>query len=258
MQVISGTPRSTMTPIIQRVSGASMSSSVPSQTIRDLLKPHAPFSCAEDELRLQSLSSQVEAKQPFELLVMALDIRKSTMLMKEAKRFDLYASAVGGYIEYSEKLVRANDGWFDKFTGDGFLAFWLVEENSQQRVIEQVLGLCRQLIDRFDNHVIDALRSNSRNMPSGVGVGVGMDIGSGHLELFAKDIAVLGSPVVGAVRMEHLCTKPGDVYCNVSLGQLLRHAQMTFGHNILLHPTHLETKEYPDGQEAYKLQWTGI
>ena len=39
---------------------------------------------------------------------MALDIRKSTMLMKEAIRFDLYAKTVGGYIEYAEGLVRSH------------------------------------------------------------------------------------------------------------------------------------------------------
>lgn len=221
------------------------------KTFGDLLKTHAPHGMGPD---LHAQVCQANAsKQSMDMLVMALDIRKSTMLMKEAIRFDLYAKTVGGYIEYAEGLVRSQGGWFDKFTGDGFLSFWLVSPDSLADTMHTVLKLSKNLVDRFNAAVVEELRRNTKNMPRGVGVGIGIDVGPGYIETFAKDISVLGSPVVGAVRMEHLCSEPDDLYCNVFPGHIIQQNSSKFTKLLRLERRVMETKEYPDGQEIYKL-----
>lgn len=217
----------------------------------ELLKNHAPHRLSAEEY--SHIGQANVTKQSLDMLVMALDIRKSTMLMKEAIRFDQYARTVGGYIEYAEKLVRSQDGWFDKFTGDGFLSFWLVQPDTLGDTLQNVLKLSKNLIDRFNSQVVEELRRNSKNMPKGVGVGIGIDVGPGYIEIFAKDISVLGSPVVGAVRMEHLCAEPDDVYCNVFPGQVIQQGGKKFDKLLRVERKVMETKEYPDGQEIYKL-----
>jgi class 3 adenylate cyclase len=216
-----------------------------------LLRNHAPHQLSDEQY--QTIGHAHTNKKSMEMLVMALDIRKSTMLMKEAIHFDQYAKTVGGYIEYAEQQVRSQDGWFDKFTGDGFLAFWLVQPSTLTDTLHAVLKLSKNLIDRFNSKVVEELRCNSKNMPRGVGVGIGIDVGPGYIETFAKDISVLGSPVVGAVRMEHLCSQPDDVYCNVYPGHMIVQAQSKFSKLLRVERNVIDTKEYPDGQEIYKL-----
>ena len=60
------------------------------------------------------------------MFVMAADIRESTTLMKEAIRFERFASVMDRFVSLVRLGIRKGR-WFDKFTGDGFLAYWIVQ-----------------------------------------------------------------------------------------------------------------------------------
>ena len=77
-----------------------------------LLKPHAPPDW-EQRFRKTDLLDRVIDGEPIQMFVMAADIRESTTLDK--------------FVTSVRRGIRSSGGWFDKFTGDGFLAYWVVQ-----------------------------------------------------------------------------------------------------------------------------------
>lgn len=64
----------------------------------------------------------VAERRPY--VIVSADIRKSTFLMKEAQDLAEYARIMTGFIRSARNIVGNFGGWFDKFMGDGFLAYW--------------------------------------------------------------------------------------------------------------------------------------
>src|SRR3989449_4359685 len=94
-----------------------------------LLKPHAPPDW-EQRFRKDELLDSVINGEPIQMFVMAADIRESTTLMKEAVRFERFALVMDKFVSAVRRGIRGSGGWFDKFTGDGFLAYWIVHSSS--------------------------------------------------------------------------------------------------------------------------------
>jgi class 3 adenylate cyclase len=91
-----------------------------------LLKPHAPPDW-EERFRRDDLLDSVIENRPIQMFVMAADIRESTTLMKESIRFEQFALVMDKFVSSVRRGIRNSGGWFDKFTGDGFLAYWIVQ-----------------------------------------------------------------------------------------------------------------------------------
>jgi class 3 adenylate cyclase len=96
------------------------------------------------------------------MMVVAADIRKSTFLMKEAIDLRAFAEAIGDYFDATEKFIRANHGWLDKFVGDGFLAYWLYDDNdtSPREQLIHVMDMWDHVLSEFDRHMIPRLWSS--------------------------------------------------------------------------------------------------
>jgi class 3 adenylate cyclase len=230
-----------------------------------LLKPHAPPDW-ERRFRRDELLDAVLAGEPIEMFVMAADIRESTTLMKEAVRFERFAVVMDKFVSAVRRGIRRTGGWFDKFTGDGFLAYWIVQPappEEHQRAWVQTAGdlahTARSLVDLFHHRVIEDFRANSRNLSAGVGLSIGLDAGPGSLVKIADELTVVGPPVVGAVRMVTAASAPQEIIANVYLGERLLDEQdgayAALGVTVSreLRPT----KEYPRGQEVYRLVFDG-
>ncbi|WP_170267085.1 adenylate/guanylate cyclase domain-containing protein [Brevifollis gellanilyticus] len=56
--------------------------------------------------------------------VVSVDIRRSTELMLKARRPDLFAKFISELCTDLEVIIKQSGGVFDKFTGDGILAFF--------------------------------------------------------------------------------------------------------------------------------------
>jgi class 3 adenylate cyclase len=163
------------------------------------------------------------------------------------------------------------DGWFDKFTGDGFLAYWTLEKRVQgtamteaehdtyhERFVEcmgEVVGVARATRDLYKDEVVDRFRHNSRNVPSGLGVRIGIDAGPAYLVEIAGDLIIVGPPVVGAVRM-HTAAGANEIVANAYVGSALSAGRADAYAHLLVNPFREDrsTKEYVDGQEVYVLK----
>jgi class 3 adenylate cyclase len=229
--------------------------------IAGLLEKHAPPDW-EQRFRKAELLDAIIDGEPIQMFVMAADIRESTMLMKEAVRFELFARTMDKFVSAVRRGIGAPGGWFDKFTGDGFLAYWIVqsapEEEYQRRFVEAAGNLAHtayELIDLFHRRVLEDFRQNSRNLSQGVGLSMGLDAGPGYLVQIAGELTLVGPPVVGAVRMVTAAARPQEIVANVYLGEHLHGEQDGIYEALGMTATRESrpTKEYPKGQEVYAL-----
>jgi class 3 adenylate cyclase len=226
-----------------------------------LLKIHAPPDWQE-RFRKEELLDAVIDGEPIQMFVMAADIRESTLLMKEAVKFERFAFVMDKFVTSVRRGIARSGGWFDKFSGDGFLAYWIVQSGSEDQYHEDfvqaagnIVHSAHTLVDFFHRLVLQDFRSNSRNLPHGVGLSMGLDAGPGYLVQIAGELTVVGSPVVGAVRMVTAAVLPGEIIANVFLGERLRDEQDGVYEELGVTVTreHRPTKEYPRGQEVYAL-----
>jgi class 3 adenylate cyclase len=229
--------------------------------IADLLESHAPPDW-EERFRKNELLDAIIDHEPIQMFVMAADIRSSTILMKEAVRFERFAFIMDKFVTAVRRGIRRSGGWFDKFTGDGFLAYWIVQSGPDDDYHEHfvqaagnIVHTAHTLVDFFHRLVLEDFRNNSRNLPQGVGLSMGLDAGPGYLVQIAGELTVVGSPVVGAVRMVTAAEQPREIIANVFLGERIREEQEGVYEELGVTVTreYRPTKEYPRGQEVYAL-----
>jgi class 3 adenylate cyclase len=226
-----------------------------------LLKAHAPPDW-EQRFRKDELLDSVIDGDAIQMFVVAADIRESTTLMKESVRFERFALIMDKFVSSVRSGIRRSGGWFDKFTGDGFLAYWIVQsappDEYEERFVQtagDVAHTAHVLTDLFHRRVLEDFRSNSRNLSSGVGLSMGLDGGPGYLVKIADELTVVGPPVVGAVRMVTAAALPREIIANVYLGKRLSEGQdgIYEALGVVAAREFRPTKEYPKGQEVYSL-----
>lgn len=89
---------------------------------------------------------------PRHAVVLQADLTGSTSVLQALDRAD-WGKILGEFASRMAAFVERNDGFFDKFTGDGFLAFWL-EDVSQShhdyfRMPGRVMDLLPELLNEF-------------------------------------------------------------------------------------------------------------
>ncbi|MFH9824823.1 hypothetical protein [Streptomyces bobili] len=198
-------------------------------------------------------------------IIMAADIRRSTFLMKEAVDEDMYAHILGTFIGSARRYIHESNGWFDKFTGDGFLAFWPYGFDASPAAgasgglffesAVNVLSVAKTMLQTFNYRVIPQLRSNSRNFPKSAGLSIGIDAGKVRLLEIAEDLTIVAPAVVGAVRMVS-AARVGEVLLNVYLGEFLERneSEVESQGGLCISLDYRPTKEY-DAQEVYMAQF---
>jgi class 3 adenylate cyclase len=231
------------------------------ERVAGLLEAHAPPDW-EQRFKKEELLDAIVAGEPIQMFVMAADIRESTMLMKEAVKFEQFAFVMDRFVSSVRQGITRSGGWFDKFTGDGFLAYWIVQSSSKAEFDEQFVQAAGNithtaylLVDLFHKRVLEDFRANSRNLSGGVGLSMGLDAGPGHLVQIAGELTIVGPPVVGAVRMVTAAASPKEIIANVYLGEHLHEEEEGVYEALGVRATreYRPTKEYPKGQEVYSL-----
>ena len=135
--------------------------------------------------------------------VMAIDIRRSTELMlksKSAKHFEKYICTL---CEGFREIILSNNGVFDKFTGDGILAYFpnfYSGPDAGYFVVRSAID-CHYF---FKTHYL-ANRNLFHIVLRDTGLGIGIDCGEVHLALI-NSYTVVGRPVVYACRLSSACT----------------------------------------------------
>jgi class 3 adenylate cyclase len=179
---------------------------------------HAPSNW-EEIISREELVHLLGAGDQTGIHVVIGDIRGSTHLMREAISSREYATITTSFTEKMRALAQESSGWFDKFTGDGFVVYWLYGSRPV-RFLDQVLAFSRRAHEAFEGEIFPEHRKNARNLPAHVGLALGMDSGRCALEEIAGDFTVIGHAVVGAKRMAEAAARR-ETLCNIRMGHLL-------------------------------------
>jgi class 3 adenylate cyclase len=135
----------------------------------------------------------------YDACVMSVDIRRSTELMLKAREPQLFAHFITELSEQMTSVVKDHYGVFDKFTGDGILAFFpdfFTGDDASYHAVTAADN-CHELFkDLYSRY-----RSSFTSVLLDTGLGIGIDFGEVQLAEIAGGITVVGSPVVYACRM---------------------------------------------------------
>ncbi len=190
---------------------------------------------------------------PVRAVVVVGDLRMSGLLLRESVSPSLYARFLVGFTEAVRGLAADLGAWFDKFTGDGFVVFWLYPGEGDLP-LGTVPMFCRSVLPTSEVLVAN-LKRTSRNFPVGVGLALGLDAGPCELVRVGEAVTLVGSPIVGATRMV-AGARAGEAVVNVGLGSSFEgETERLEAAGIAFERTVVRTKEFPEGQEAYRMEF---
>ena len=186
------------------------------------------------------------------MTVVSGDIRKSSLILKESRDKAKFADAIAGFTVAARGATALFNGWFDKFTGDGFLAYWLHPRPATELTFRMIVGGLMGLHASFEESCMPMLRSNVDNLPAGAGLAIGVSTGPGYLTDVGEDATIMGPPVVGACRMCSLGAA-GETVLNIDPGAALYEQLVrTPDPAVMIERSTGPTKEYE--QEVYRLR----
>lgn len=177
--------------------------------------------------------------------VMSIDIRRSTELMLKAKSAKHFETYIRSLCEGFKRIIVSNNGIFDKFTGDGVLAYF-PEFYSGSDAGYYAIRSASDCHNFFKAHY-QTNRNLFHVVLKNTGLGIGIDCGEVHLALINNYTAV-GRPVVYACRLSSACT-------DLTLVNQTAYDELTTSHNesISLSETTVKIK-HEDDILAYILQ----
>jgi class 3 adenylate cyclase len=140
-----------------------------------------------------------DTSKPCNTVIMSVDIRRSTELMLKAREPQLYADFIISLCTKLTRIILNNYGIFDKFTGDGILAFF-PDFYSGQDSSYWAVKAAHECHNYFSTHY-QVNRKCFKSILMDVGLGIGIDYGEAHLVNIQDGLTVIGAPVVYACRM---------------------------------------------------------
>lgn len=181
--------------------------------------------------------------------VMAVDIRRSTELMLKARSPEAFAAFITTLCADLTNIITESYGVFDKFTGDGVLAFF-PDFYSGNEAAYYAVSAADRCHSSFRHHYQRFRRSFSSVLTS-IGLGIGIDYGSVHLVQIAGGLTVVGAPVVYACRLSS--APPGVTLVNQPAYEVLSD---TFGAVCFIDETNVEIK-HEGTMLAYEVRLNG-
>lgn len=134
-----------------------------------------------------------------EAYVLCIDVRRSTDLMLKAKSPRAFSDFITGLTRKLKEIVRTNYGVYDKFTGDGVLAFYPKFFSGKDAGL-RAIKTAAECHECFESHYRDH-RSCFQAVLKSTGLGIGIDFGQCNLVRSDNDLTLIGTPVVYACRL---------------------------------------------------------
>ncbi len=131
--------------------------------------------------------------------VMSVDLRQSTALMLKARTPQAFATFLDDLSEGLAGIIKNLEGVFDKFTGDGVLAFFPTFYSGADAGYYAIQAAieCHAAFSKL----YKSARGSFSSILTNVGLGIGIDYGKVHLLQLADGLTVVGAPVVYACRL---------------------------------------------------------
>jgi class 3 adenylate cyclase len=150
-------------------------------------------------LESEEFRAEFNHDMPRNAFVLSIDIRRSTELMLKAREPKLFAEFMITLAGRLRLIILENHGIFDKFTGDGILAFFpeFFSGRDAGYLALRAASECHEVFSsvyKTHRHCFSAVLTDT-------GLGIGLDYGAVQLVQIGGDFTVVGTPVVYACRM---------------------------------------------------------
>jgi len=173
-------------------------------------KAHLPLTALSgDPNRLLREASENET------IVVIGDIRRSQDLMMYSVDPRDFSERMVEFITQTRQLIEKYGGFFDKFTGDGFVAYFseTICKTSKASHIESFLSFVYEE-QVFSRQHFKAWSSSLRKLPEeSIGLAIGADLGKVEFTDLDHHLVSVGQSIVWAARMEAVA-KAGEVIIN--------------------------------------------
>lgn len=150
-------------------------------------------------LESEAFRDEFTRDEPRPAYVVSIDIRRSTELMLKARRPRLFAEFITTLAKELREIIMRNYGVFDKFTGDGILAFFpefFSGSDAGYYALKSALESHAAFTAIYKEH-----RRCFSSVLRSAGLGIGIDFGDVDVVQIGGDVTVVGTPVVYACRM---------------------------------------------------------
>ena len=160
--------------------------------------------CVNEDARILLKESEdfrklFEETSSCDSFVLAIDLRRSTDLMLKARSPKLFSKFIISLCEGLHTIIVRNYGIFEKFTGDGVLAFFpdfYSGKDSGLLAIRTSTECHSFFMKHYYNH-----RACFNSVLNDVGLGIGIDFGNINMVKLNQALSIVGTPVVYACRM---------------------------------------------------------
>ena len=143
----------------------------------------------------------MEAASGRQTIVVVGDIRRSQDLMTYAISADDYSARMFAFINATRERIAAANGIFDKFTGDGFLAYFNEEICGDQDYRTCFLNFLAEESEFAVEHFKVWGDSIRMVPPVEIGLAVGADLGIVDFRNLDNHLVTVGNAIVWAARM---------------------------------------------------------
>ncbi len=163
--------------------------------------------------------------EEFDAVVFSCDIRRSTELMLKCESPEIYAEFINALTSELTEAVKYNYGIYDKFTGDGLLAFFPDFYSGRDSLLYAVK--CAAECNTVFEAVFGAYRDKFDIGSMQTGLGVGIDCGKVFKAGEELEYTVVGRPVVYACRFSSC--PAGHIYLTERAEELLEKSPLAAG-----------------------------
>lgn len=164
--------------------------------------------------------SFIEEMNSSQSVVIVGDIRRSQDLMTYSRE---YTEKISTFIANVQQIVINNNGIFDRFTGDGFIAYFNEElcKHMSSDYYDQMWKCCIDIM-HFATPFIDDWTKRLRKIPNEpIGLSIGIDAGDVFYSSFNKQVLAIGEPSVWATRMCSSGHKSEVIFNNIAYNDML-------------------------------------
>jgi len=180
-------------------------------------KAHLPSMLLE-----RDLDDLVRQASESDSIVVVGDIRRSQDLMTYAATSDDFSCRMVAFIDGTRNLVDRNAGFFDKFTGDGFLVYFneALCRAAGYSHVDRFLSFVKGEM-AFARDLFSEWTALIRKRPRGpIGLAIGADVGQVGFHDVQDNLVAVGDAIVWAERMAS-AAEAGEVVVNNLLQGLL-------------------------------------
>ena len=148
-------------------------------------------------------------------LVVVGDVRRSQDLMTYGRDPNVYRDKIIEFSNCTRRILKNNCGLYDRFTGDGFIAYFnkYMCEQEGKNYYEMMVKSCREIMD-FSIPFFSEWSKMLRRLPEKeIGLAIGVDSGIVSFKDINNQLFAIGDACVWATRMNTAGSK-GDVIVN--------------------------------------------